>query len=206
MKKIVFSIFGFLFLFAVAVPALAVQGEPSTIPNREEVRKEATQGAQTGERETVREEIRANIQEKTATVQARLTERKKITVQNYFSRITRRITAAINRLYLLIDRIESRLLKIEQQDSNVDLSLIKKDVNSAKAMLDQAATESGSIKTEMEQIVESVTPKDDFNNIKESVTAVKETLIEVHQMLVKVIGDIKGLRVGNSSTPSATTE
>ena len=206
MKKIIFSIFSFIFLFVMAVPALAIQTKPSVISAREEARNEATQGAQTGDRETVREEARENIQERTATIQARLTERKKVTIQNHFSRVIRRITAAVNRLYLLIDRIESRLLKIEQQDSSADLSLIKKDVATAKTKLDQTAAQLESIKTEAEKLIESETPKDSFTQIKESVTAVREALVEVHQMLVKVIGDIKGLRVGNSSTPSATTE
>jgi paraquat-inducible protein B len=206
MKKIILSVFSFLFLFTMAIPALAVQGTPSAASTKTVTRNEATQGAVTGERETVRQEIGENIQEKMATVQARLTEGKKEIIRNHFNRVVRRLTAAINRFYLLIDRIESRLAKIEQQDTGIDTVLIKKDISSAKEKLGQIAVQLESLKTEMNQVIESETPKDSFTQIKESVAEIREILIEIHQMLVKVIGDIRGLRVGNTSTPSALTE
>ena len=48
----------------------------------------------------------------------------------------------------------------------------------------------------MNEIIESETPREGFVEIKEMVGEIRESLVEVHQILVKVIGDIKGLRVG----------
>ena len=210
MKKIVFCVFSLLFLFAISFPAIAVQGTPSAVSNREEVRNEATSGAGVGTnqslQEEAREELRENSQEKMATVQARLTERKREIVQSHFNRVFRRFTAAINRLNILIDRIESRLLKIEEVDNTLDTEKIKTEIESSKEKLNQAATTLENIKADMEQLIESETPKDVFTQVKNSIVQVREILIEVHQTLVKVIGDIKGLRVGETSTPSATME
>ena len=52
------------------------------------------------------------------------------------------------------------------------------------------------VKTKMNGIIESETPKEGFVEVKEMVGEIRESLVGVHQILVKIIGDIKGLRVG----------
>lgn len=131
-----------------------------------------------------------------ATTQAFLSQRKQEIIRSHFNRVTRRLEAAVNRLYLLINRIESRVAKIEAVDESLDTELIKADIASAKEKLDQATIQLGNVKTKMEEVIDSETPKEDFVEVREMVSEIRENLIGVHQILVKVIGDIKGLRVG----------
>ncbi|PIZ46750.1 hypothetical protein COY29_06110 [Candidatus Woesebacteria bacterium CG_4_10_14_0_2_um_filter_39_14] len=175
LKRFILSLLLFFFIFSPTI----VLAQPN-------------QATTTGVRETVREEIR----EKTATVQAFLSERKQEIIRNHFSRVARRLTAAIERLNRLISRLESRLAKIEETNENLNTETIKADIVSGKEKLDQAGIQLENVKTKMNEIIESETPREGFVEIKEMVGEIRESLVEVHQILVKVIGDIKGLRVG----------
>ena len=186
MKKNYPLILALLFLFLLTFPVRAA-------------RNEATQGAATGVGQTAR-------QEKIATIEARLNLRKKEIIKNYFRTMTKRLEAAINRLNKLITRIESRITKIEANDKTINTKVIKKDLTEAKGQLTTASAKLNEMTTKMETVVESNTPKEGFMAVKDIIKEIKQDLIEIHQILVKVIGDIKGLRVGNSATPSAGTE
>jgi len=186
MKKNYPLILALLFLFLLTFPVRAA-------------RNEATQGAATGVGQTAR-------QEKIATIEARLNLRKKEIIKNYFRIMTKRLEAAINRLNKLITRIESRITKIEANDKTINTKVIKKDLTEAKGQLATASAKLNEMTTKMETVVESNTPKEDFTKVKSTADEISQILVKVHQTLVKVIGDIKGLRVGNSSTPSAVIE
>jgi len=186
MKKNYPLILALLFLFLLTFPVRAA-------------RNEATQGAATGVGQTAR-------QEKIATIEARLNLRKKEIIKNYFRIMTKRLEAAINRLNKLIARIESRITKIEANDKTINTKVIKKDLTEAKGQLATASAKLNEMTTKMETVVESNTPKEDFTKVKSTADEISQILVKVHQTLVKVIGDIKGLRVGNSSTPSAVIE
>ena len=45
-------------------------------------------------------------------------------------------------------------------------------------------------------MLENDDPKEAFLVIKNTIKEIKSDLVEVHQLLVHLIGDIKGLRVG----------
>jgi len=186
MKKNYPLILALLFFFLLTFPVRAA-------------RNEATQGAATGVGQTAR-------QEKIATIEARLNLRKKEIIKNYFRTMTKRLEAAINRLNKLITRIESRITKIEANDKTINTKVIKKDLTEAKGQLATASAKLNEMTTKMETVVESNTPKEDFTKVKSTADEISQILVKVHQTLVKVIGDIKGLRVGNSSTPSAVIE
>ena len=174
LKKFILPLLIFFFIFS---PTIALAQMQATAP---------------GVRETVREEA----QERIVTAQAFLSQRKQEIIRSHFNHVTRRLEAAVNRLYLLINRIESRVAKIEAVDESLDTELIKADIASAKEKLDQATIQLGNVKTKMEEVIDSETPKEDFVEVREMVSEIRENLIGVHQILVKVIGDIKGLRVG----------
>jgi hypothetical protein len=203
MKNLKKFILPLLICFFISSPAI-VLAETNLIQTREGNQNETNQATATGvmERETAREEV----QERIATVQAFLSQRKQEIVRNRFNLLTRRLEAAINRLSRLITRIESRLAKIEETDENLETETIKADIASAKEKLDQAAIQLENAKTKMNEVIESETPKEGFVEIKEIVAEIRESLVGTHQILVKIITDIKGLRVGETSTTSATME
>ncbi len=202
MKNLKKFILALLLSFFICSPTIVLA--QNSIQTREENQNEASQATATGvmERETVKQEV----QERVATAQAFLSERKQAIINNYFSRLTQRLGSAFSRFYLLINRLESRLAKIEEANGNLDTETIKADLASAKEKLDQAAIELGNATTKMNEVIKSETPREDFVEVKEMIVEIRESLVGVHQTLVKVIGDIKGLRVEETSTSSATTE
>ena len=189
-KKFILPLLICFFIFSPAI----VLAQTNLIQTSEQNQNEAEPTTATGamERETVREKA----QERIATAQAFLSQRKQEIIRNHFNRIIRLLEAAINRLSRLVSRIESRVAKIEAVDESLDTELIKADIVSAKEKLDQATIQLGNVKTKMEEVIDSETPKEDFVEVREMVSEIRENLIGVHQILVKVIGDIKGLRVG----------
>ena len=188
MKNLSKFILASSFFFLMAAPTIAV-GQQT-----------ATQGAGVNLKKTtgqeVRETAKERLQEKVATAEARLGARKKEIIRNYSTIMTRRLEAAINRLNRLITRIESRIAKIETNNKDIKTKQLKQDIQKAKDKLLLTTNKLNEVKTKINDLPESNTPKEAFAEGKDTVREIKQNLIEVHQILVKVIGDIKGLRVG----------
>jgi len=196
-KKLILPLLFFSFIF---LPTIALAKE-NLIQNHEENQNEAGQVTATGARENVKEEI----QEKTAAIQARLSERKQEIIRNRFNHLTRRLEAAVNRFYILINRIESRLGKIEETEE-IDTEVIRMDIDTAKEELNAIGVQLENMSIGIEETLQSEDPQKRFIEVKMMVEEIKEILIEVHQKLVKIISDIKGLRVGNVSPDPVETE
>jgi len=169
-----------------------------------------TQSTGAGNRQIIGQEIqqqtKERIQEQVATIEARLNVRKKEIIRNHFLKMTKRLEAAVNRLNRLITRIESRIAKIELNNKNIDTKAIKKDVQKAKDKLLLTTNKLNEAKIKIDGLLESNTPKEAFTEVRDIIKEIKQYLTDIHGILVKVIGDIKGLRVGNTATPSAETE
>lgn len=166
--------------------------------NREEIREEMKTKMQDNEklREQMRLEIQNKLEVQKATREARLEEAKRLRIRNYFGRISGRIEAVVERLYVLITRIESRVGVIESENEDIDLIQVKADIAEAKEKLDLVTQELGALNDGLEDVLESDNPKVAFEVVRESLQKVKKDLIEVHRLLVHTIGNIKGLRVG----------
>ena len=149
-------------------------------------------------REEKREELQERIQEKRATRQAQLTQRKQQRVSTQFNKMSVRIDATIQRLEILITRIESRLVQIEAQDEDINTESIQNELDTAKDLLEEIRIDLISTNDALADVLASEDPKASFEILKNSVRSIKENLQDVHQILVKTIGDIKGLRVGQN--------
>ena len=154
--------------------------------------------------QSIREQVQAKNEERKATIAARLTEVRRERIRNFFNRLVKRLEAAIIRLERLITRIESRIAKIEAADEDIDTSPITEQVNDAKVKLGDAKTELQEVKDVFESLLTSDDPKEVFETVREKIMNIKEDLIEIHRILVHVVGDIKGLRVGATSSPGAS--
>lgn len=146
--------------------------------------------------EQKKEEIKERIEQKRATRQAQLTEKRRERIRSFFNRLVQRINAAIDRLDQLINRIESRLGKIE--DEEIDVASIQEVVDEAKALLDVSKASLAATQDSLEDVLSNEDPKEAFEVVRATIKDIKNNLQEVHQLLVHVIGDIKGLRVGNN--------
>ena len=158
------------------------------LQNRIELRRELS--------ETRRQEIKQRILDKRATVSARLQEQRKVRIRNLFSLMVRRLNAAIERLDGLIVRIESRLTKIESENPDTDTTAIHSELDSAKSQLDEAKANLNAAEASIEYVLSSDDPKQAFIILRETITEVKNQLVEIHRILAKLIGDIRGLRIG----------
>lgn len=145
-----------------------------------------------------REELQTNREERKASQAARLTERRRTIVQSQYQHMGLRIEAMINRLNILITRIESRVSQLEQEDGDLDTSLITADLEQAKLLTDEASANLVTVGDSLGVLLDSDDPRAVFKDVKLDVVEIKNNLKEVHRLLVKVIGDIKGLRVGQN--------
>lgn len=155
-------------------------------------------------REQTREEIREKIEQKKATIAARLKQVRRERIRHFFGLLARRLKAAISRLEILITRIESRLAIIEENNEDIDTTSIKEDIAEVKDLLDNANAKLAATEDNLESFLNSEDPKQAFSVIKETIREIIELLIEARRILVHVIGDIKGLRVGTWRQPSPT--
>ncbi|MBI2405706.1 hypothetical protein HYV21_01485 [Candidatus Microgenomates bacterium] len=148
------------------------------------------------------QEARERVETRLATLSAQLAERRKELIRKFFNRMVERIEAAIERLERLIGRIERRIAKLEA--AGEDMTDVKNQVNDAKTKLGNAKDDLQDAKDGLEDILSSNDPKAAFKEVGQTIRAVVRQLVEVHRILVHVIGDIKGLRVGQEGTPPAS--
>lgn len=151
--------------------------------------------------QAIKDQAQVQNAERRATTTANLTEKRRERIINYFNRMVKRLDAAIARLEKLITRIESRIVKIEGENGDINTAPITEQVNEAKAMLENAKTELQTAKDNFTALLESNEPKEAFKIVRGNISSVKQMLIEVHRILVHVIGDLKGLRVGRTGSP-----
>lgn len=150
------------------------------------------------------EEVRSRIQEKRATRAAKLADARKIRIRALFARISERFEAAISRLTKLTDRINSRIAIIEANE-DLSLDLVEEQIEGVDALLTEAQASLEALNLSLNLALESEDPKQAFEVIKDSTKEIKGTLVEVHSILVHVIGDIKGLRVGQNENNNSLT-
>jgi len=186
------------FLFLSVLPVLAIN-EPKVSPLREEVREETSQGTESA----LIKAARQGSEGKVATIAGKLDARKKEIIKNYFGLMIRRSEAAINRLSKIIVRIESRIGKIEETDKKIKLTVAKQQLAKAKESLNQNGLQIKEIQTQMATIMEEDSTKESFAEVKTMINDLKKSLLETRKILTKIIGDIKGLKVGQTATPSA---
>jgi hypothetical protein len=148
-------------------------------------------------KEDVRAEIQKRVEERKASQEAKVQQIRQERIRNYWGILAKRITATIDRLDILIARIESRLSKMTQDDPELDVSAIEAKIEEAKELIAEAKLMLDEANTDLENLLESENPKTAFEILRNTLKDIKDTLIEAHRILVHLIGDIKGLRVGS---------
>jgi hypothetical protein len=142
--------------------------------------------------------------EKKASQEAKINNLKQGIVRTFYNQMASRLNATIDRLNILITRIESRIAKIESSGTTVNQS-VKDDLNKAKQLLADSQALLTSSNNALETVLTSNQPKEAFKILKENILDIKTNLVEVHSLLVKIIGDIKGLRVGQTKISPTVT-
>lgn len=194
MKKIFLAI-----IFLTLVSALPVSAKTLEWSN--------PQGNKPSSGTEVQNRIENRKNENIPTLQAEkrleLREQKKKNIQTYFTQMTKRLELLISRLETLTARIESRIAKLEAGGQN--LTEEKNQINLAKTKLDKARSDLNSANSKLEEILTGNNPKQAFAEVRTLIKDLKTQLKEVHQILVHVIGNIKGLRIGSEKiTPKVS--
>lgn len=120
-------------------------------------------------------------------------------IRNYFNKMISRIEAVVDRLEVLITNIESRVEIISTNDSEIDVTPVEIELSNAKDLLSTVDSDVILLKSEIENVILSDDPKANFVTVKDMISEIKNNLKEVHNILVQVIGDIRGLRIGNTN-------
>ena len=74
-----------------------------------------------------------------------------------------------------------------------------KDIADAKISIKSATDKLNDAKASLEGAISSDNPQDSFKPIITAIREIKSDLMEVHRLLVHAIGELKGLRTGNSN-------
>ncbi len=146
----------------------------------------------------VRAEARATIEARREENQNRITAVKRERIRSFFGKMVVRIEATIERLEKLIERLETRIASIKKNNEELDTTKAEDTIKAAKVTIEKAKTELASLKTQLEELLNSDEPKIVFGQIQESLKTIKDYLKETHVLLVQTIGEIKGLRVGDT--------
>lgn len=186
MSKFVKSALIVLALMLVVVLPASAQ-TPSATPNQGQVRKQ---------------EALAQREERSEERELRLLESRMLQIRAFFARANNRMQAAIARLENLITRIEARIAKINETDPDLDTTQIEADLEEASLLLTETMGMFDDLVTGLpewfDELVESEDPRAMFVAKKAEYSEIKMNLIEVHTMLTHIIGDVKGLRLGNT--------
>ena len=140
--------------------------------------------------------VTEKVASRQAEIRSKISAVRRERIRNYFGKMVVRIEATIERLQILIDRIETRIAKIKEGDEEINTTEVEITVTDAKETLEKAKTELDNLKTNLEDMLASDNPRDNFQDVRNSLKTVIGYIREAHKSLAIAIGNIKGLRVG----------
>jgi len=148
------------------------------------------------------QEKRENLQEKAAERKAKLEGRRVQNIRKFFSKMGRRLEAALGRLENITERIASRIKKFEERGANVTEA--KTSLEEARARIAEAKAAFEDAKSKLEGVLNSDDPKVAFKEVREGlVKGVAEKIKAAHQALVAAIRALKGTGLGDDSGGNA---
>lgn len=146
-----------------------------------------------------RAEVTATIEAKREENRSRVTAVRRERIRSFFGKMVVRIEATIERLEKLIERLEQRIASIKKNEEELNTTKAENAIKEAKKTIEKAKLELTTLKAELETLLVSDEPKVVFGQIQESLKTIKGYLKDTHVLLVQTIGEIKGLRVGDTN-------
>jgi len=176
-------------------PREAVQ---TILDARREVRKDAAQQADSV-RGQVREHNEGKIgtstlrrvsDERRAEVAQKIGQRREALIRAYAERMIRRFEAALERLTRLGDRLELRLIKLEE--NGIDVAHARELLGESRNKIQEARGKIAETETEIYAALGSDDPKEAFGKVRELLKGAVEKIKEAHRALVDAVRAIKG--------------
>ena len=143
----------------------------------------------------IQETVQTRTKQRTATGEGMLSQQKRGLVTNYYNKMSDRMWALVDRLSVLVTRIEARIAVVDNE-TDKDLTLVISDVNAAKTLLADTKAVLTSSDEMFQTVIASSDPKESFEILRENINDIKMNLVAVHKLLVKVIGNLEGLTGG----------
>jgi hypothetical protein len=147
----------------------------------------------------VRADVRATMEAKREENRNKITAIRRERIRSFFGKMVVRVEATIERLEKLIERLETRIASIKKTDEKLDTSKAESTIKEARITIEKAKLELTALKARLEELLASDDPKLVFGQIQDSLKTIKDYLKETHVLLVQTIGEIRGLRVGDTN-------
>ena len=207
MRKIILPLSFIFIVISVLLPyySFAQTATPSTIREQKRLEQQERLEEKKVTLSQKRIEQQERNEEKKASREAQLELKRREKIRYFWGLLRRRLIAAAERIEKLIDRMESRLAKIEELgEDDVDLADIYLQLDEASDLLSDVMDDIKLADIQIEDALTAEEPKLLFTEVISIVKSIKKDLIQIHKLLVHLIGDIKGLRVGQSGNVTET--
>ncbi len=124
---------------------------------------------------------------------------------NLAANMSNRMEGAVKRLQNVTDRLNSRLNKMEEQGKNV--SVARTELAQAQLKLNVATQNIASIDTEVNAFVGSATPRENWQNLKNTYINTRIAIIAAHQNILATINLAQNATASpfNLSTSTSST-
>lgn len=149
-----------------------------------------------GETQELREDKKATSEARRLENREENIDERRQKIGKLFDVMIKKYEAAVARLKTLISKIESRVAIIKAANPEKDVTNIESQILDAKNKLAAIPAKIDTLKADFDATLASTTPKDLFKQVMADAKAIKKDLKEVHQILVYLIGDVRGLRIG----------
>ena len=109
------------------------------------------------------------------------------------------MNAAVERLEKIADRVDSRIVKLEETIDGLSLDESKALLLASREALISAASDVEAIFEAMRSALDSDTPKEAFTEVRTRFSDAKQSLKDAHRALVEAIKSLKAARALRSS-------
>src|SRR3989344_5423080 len=142
-------------------------------------------------REVLKLEIKNLPKERVKVLKEKVSEERAQKIEAFFGSMVRKFEAAISRLRILADRIDSRLDKLE--DKGRDITTLRAALDDARNTIETAEDALDKAKEEFTTFASAENPKEYFEKVKLVVQDVASKVKISHKALVDVINSVKGI-------------
>ena len=123
---------------------------------------------------------------------------------NLTANMSNRMDSAVARLQNVTDRLNSRLTKMEA--AGKDVSAARTELGLAQSKLDEAKRSLATIDTEVNAFVGSATPRENWNNLKNTYLNTRTLIIAAHQSILATINLAQNTTEPTPEATSSTTD
>lgn len=124
-------------------------------------------------------------------------------LMNLAANMSNRMDSAVARLQNVTGRLNSRLGKMEIEGK--DVTAARTELALAQSKLDEAKRNLATIDTEVNAFVGSATPRENWNNLKNTYLNTRALIITAHQSILATINLAQNTTVSVPDTASTTT-